>query len=46
VWTSAIASRTDFALALGAFGMLVYACLSPLWVVALAAPAGWWMTEI
>ncbi len=43
VWTSAIHSRQDFALALAAFGLLVYARLSPLPVVTLAALAGWWM---
>ncbi len=41
VWTSAIHSRTDFALALAAFGLLVHARLSPVLVVALAALAGW-----
>jgi len=41
VWTSAIHSRTDFGLALAAFGLLVLARLSPFWVVVLAAAAGW-----
>lgn len=41
VWTSAIHSRLDFALALAAFGLLVYAKLPPVLVVALAAVAGW-----
>jgi len=41
VWTSAIHSRADFGLALGAFGLLVYARQSPVGVVALAAVAGW-----
>ncbi|WP_422823894.1 chromate efflux transporter [Variovorax robiniae] len=41
VWTSAIHSRADFGLALGAFGLLVYGRQSPLLVVALAAVAGW-----
>ncbi|MDP9901403.1 chromate efflux transporter [Variovorax ginsengisoli] len=41
VWTSAIRSRADFALALAAFGLLVYARLSPVLVVVLAAGAGW-----
>ncbi len=41
VWTSAIHSTTDFGLALAAFGLLVYARLSPVLVVALAAVAGW-----
>jgi len=41
VWTSAIHSRGDFAVALGAFGLLVYGRVSPVWVVGLAALAGW-----
>ncbi len=41
VWTSAIGSRADFALALGAFGLLVYGRQPPVLVVALAAMAGW-----
>ena len=40
VWTSAIGSRFDFALALAAFGLLVYGRVSPVLVVALAALAG------
>lgn len=40
VWTSAIGSRLDFALALLAFGLLVFARLSPLWVVLLLAGVG------
>lgn len=40
VWTSAIHTRVDFALALAAFGLLVVARWSPLAVVALAAAAG------
>ncbi len=44
VWTSAIHSRADFALALAAFGLLVYAKVSPLWVVLFAALAGAVMT--
>jgi len=43
VWTSAIHSRADFALALAAFGLLVHARLSPVLVVAMAAVAGWLM---
>jgi chromate transporter len=43
VWTSAIHSRQDFALALAAFGLLVHARLWPLPVVTLAAVAGWWI---
>ena len=43
VWTSAIHSRADFGLALAAFGLLVYARLPPVLVVALAAAAGWAM---
>jgi chromate transporter len=41
VWIGAIHSRTDFGLALGAFGLLVYGRQSPVFVVALAAIAGW-----
>ena len=41
VWTSAIHSRADFGLALGAFGLLVYGRQSPVVVVTLAAVAGW-----
>ncbi len=41
VWTSAIHSRADFALALVAFGLLVFARWSPVWVVLLAAAVGW-----
>jgi chromate transporter len=41
VWTSAIHSRADFGLALGAFGLLVVGRQSPVLVVALAAIAGW-----
>lgn len=44
VWTNAIHSRSDFALALAAFGLLVYARVSPPAVVALAAMAGWTMS--
>ena len=45
VWTSAVHSRTDFALALAAFGLLVHARWSPVWVVGLAAMAGWWLAR-
>lgn len=41
VWTSAIHSRVDFGLALGAFGLLVYGRQSPVLVVALSAVVGW-----
>ena len=41
VWTSAILTKADFALALGLFGLLVYARWSPLWVVLAAAAGGW-----
>ena len=41
VWTSAIHTRADFATALAAFALLVYARVSPLIVVLLAAGAGW-----
>ena len=40
VWTSAIAGRADFAIALAAFGLLVYGRVSPVIVVAVAAVAG------
>ena len=40
VWTSAIHTRADLALALAAFGLLVHARVSPLLVVAMAAAAG------
>jgi chromate transporter len=40
VWTSAIHSRSDVALAVAAFGLLVVGRLSPALVVALAALAG------
>ena len=43
VWTSAIHSRADFALALAAFALLVLGRWSPLPVVAMAAAAGWWL---
>lgn len=41
VWTSAIHSRVDFGLALAAFGLLVYARLSPVLVVILCGTGGW-----
>lgn len=40
IFTSAIASRGDFALAAAAFALLVYWRLSPLWVVLFAAAGG------
>lgn len=40
VWTSAIHGRSDFALALAAFGLLVYGRVSPVVVVMLSAGAG------
>lgn len=40
-WTSAIHSRSDFGLALAAFGLLVFGRVSPIFVVLLAALAGW-----
>ena len=40
-WTSAIHSRVDFGLALAAFGLLVYARLSPVLVVILCGTGGW-----
>lgn len=41
VWTSAINSRADFGLALGAFALLVHGRQSPVLVVVLAAASGW-----
>lgn len=41
VWTSAIHTWPDLVLAVLAFGLLVYARSSPVWVVALAAAVGW-----
>ena len=41
VWTSAIHGRMEFGLALAAFGLLVYARMSPVLVVILGAVAGW-----
>jgi chromate transporter len=41
VWTNAIHSRADFGLALAAFGLLLYARVSPAVVVGLAAAGGW-----
>jgi chromate transporter len=43
VWTSAIHGRADFGLALAAFGLLVYARISPVLVVFFGALAGWWL---
>lgn len=40
VWTSAVHGRTDFALALAAFGLLAYGRVPPVLVVVLAAIAG------
>ena len=40
VWTSAIHTRADFAVALAAFGLLVYARMSPVIVVLLCATVG------
>ncbi|MBB1593067.1 chromate efflux transporter [Achromobacter sp. UMC46] len=44
VWTSAILSKADFALALLLFALLVYARWSPVWVVLAAAAGGWALT--
>lgn len=41
VWTSAVHSRADLALALAAFALLVYGRVSPVLVVAGTALAGW-----
>lgn len=46
VWTSAIQARTDFAIALAAFGLLAYARVSPIVAVALCAVAGWLATAV
>ena len=46
VWTSAIRSKGDFALALAAFGLLVFARASPVTVVLAAAFAGWLLTTV
>lgn len=39
VWTGAVASRPDFAIAAGAFGLLAWGRLPPLAIVALCAAA-------
>lgn len=41
VWTSAIQSKADFALALAVFGLLAFGKVSPVFVVGLAAFSGW-----
>lgn len=41
IWISAIHSKADFGLALAAFGLLLYARVSPVVVVLFAAAAGW-----
>lgn len=41
VWISAIHGKADFALALAAYGLLVFGRLSPVVVVVLAALGGW-----
>jgi chromate transporter len=41
VWTSAVRSRADFGLALATLGLLVYARVSPVVAVGLAAAGGW-----
>jgi chromate transporter len=41
VWTSAIQDKTDFGVALAAFGLLVYARTSPVFVVLFGVAAGW-----
>ncbi|WP_399679027.1 chromate efflux transporter [Xenophilus sp.] len=45
VFTSAVQTRADFALALATFGLLLLGRLSPALVVALAAAAGWAMAQ-
>lgn len=44
VWTSAVHTKADFGLALAAFGLLLYAKVSPVIVVVLAALAGWMLS--
>ena len=46
VWTSAIISRADFGLALATFGLLVYARVSPVLAVGLAALGGWMLSTL
>ena len=41
IGTSALHTPTDLGLAIIAFGLLMWARLSPVWVVAMAAAAGW-----
>jgi len=43
VWTSAIQSRADVALALGVFGLLLHGRCPPVLAVGLAALGGWWL---
>lgn len=43
VWTSAVHSKSDFGLALAAFGLLLYGRVPPVVVVAAAALCGWGM---
>ena len=43
VWTSAIQSRGDVALALGVFGLLLHGRCPPVLAVGLAALGGWWL---
>ena len=44
IWTSSIHTKADFGLALAAFGRLVYARVSPVLVVILAAIGGYLLT--
>ena len=46
VWTSAVRSRADFGLALATFGLLVYARVSPVVAVGLAAAGGWALSAL
>jgi chromate transporter len=46
VWTGAIHSRSDFGLALATFGLLVYARVSPVVAVGLAAAGGWALSTL
>jgi chromate transporter len=44
IWTSAIHNKSDFGLALAAFGLLLYARVSPVIVVIFAAIGGYVLT--
>ncbi len=46
VWTSAVHTRGDFAIALAAFGLLVLFRVSPVWVVGACAIAAWALASV